>query len=70
MSLPRFSVNNPIAANLLMILLLGGGTYFALTQPRELFPEIAPIAVTVTVPYPGSTPSELDRGPRVGALRA
>ncbi|MCH8333605.1 efflux RND transporter permease subunit, partial [Candidatus Sumerlaeota bacterium] len=62
MSVPRFSVNNPIAANLLMILLLGGGTYFALTQPRELFPQIEPIAVSINVPYPGSTPSELERG--------
>ena len=62
MSIPRFSVNNPIAANFLMIFMLLGGVYFALTLPRELFPAFQPNAVNVIVSYPGSAPADVEKG--------
>ncbi|MCH7993735.1 MAG: efflux RND transporter permease subunit, partial [Planctomycetes bacterium] len=54
-SLPRFSVNNPILANLLMATILGGGIYAGLTLVRELFPEARPNRVLITTLYPGAT---------------
>jgi multidrug efflux pump subunit AcrB len=62
MSIPRFSVNNPIAANFLMIFMLLGGSYYALTLPRELMPAFEPNMVNVTVMYPGSTPVDVEKG--------
>ena len=46
---------NHVAANLLMMTLLVGGLVTALTMTVEIFPEIDPRTITVTVPYPGST---------------
>lgn len=61
-SVPRFSVNNHIAANLVMAILLFGGLFFAITLPRDLFPTIEVAIVRVSVAYPGSTPAEIEKG--------
>ncbi|MEM7401845.1 MAG: efflux RND transporter permease subunit [Pseudomonadota bacterium] len=53
---------NHVAANLLMTLLMVGGLVVALTMPVEIFPEIDPRTITVSVPYPGSTPDEVEEG--------
>jgi len=53
---------NTVAANLLMMVLMVGG---ALTLPQikqEVFPEVAVEMVTVTVPYRGATPEEVEEG--------
>ncbi len=53
---------NPVAANLLMAVLMVGGL---LTLPRirqEVFPEFAIEMVTVSVPYRGATPEEVEEG--------
>ena len=42
MSLPRFSVRNPILVNLLMCVILFSGSLCALTMTREMFPESRP----------------------------
>jgi len=62
MSIPRFSVNNPIAANFLMMFMLIGGAYYAMTLPRELFPAFNPNSVNVIVTYPGATPADVEKG--------
>ena len=54
--------NNPVAANLLMIILLFGGFVSAFQLNSEIFPVVDPGIVTVTVPYPGATPSEVEEG--------
>ena len=51
---------NHVAANLLMMTLLVGGLVTALTMTVEIFPEIDPRTITITVPYPGSTPDEVE----------
>ena len=53
---------NPVAANLLMwILIVAGG--FALWQTnQEEFPNIDPQVVSVTVPYLGAAPEEVEQG--------
>lgn len=61
-SLPRFSVENPILANLLMMALIVGGTYSGLTLVREMFPESRPNQIMVTTSYPGASPAEVEEG--------
>jgi multidrug efflux pump subunit AcrB len=51
-----------IAANLLMILLIGGGIWAAFNIQKEVFPEFDLDVVNVTVVYPGAAPSEVEQG--------
>jgi multidrug efflux pump subunit AcrB len=51
---------NPVAANLVMIVLLVGGAMTAFTVKMELFPEFSMDMVTVSVPYPGAAPEEVE----------
>jgi multidrug efflux pump subunit AcrB len=53
---------NPVAANLLMACLLFGGFHTAKKLKQEVFPEFEIDVVTVTVPYPGASPGEVERG--------
>lgn len=55
-------VHNPVAANLLMVVLLIGGILFAGNLQTQVFPTIQPGIVNVTVPYPGATPAEVEEG--------
>jgi multidrug efflux pump subunit AcrB len=55
-------VRNPVAANLLMLVLLVGGYMMASQIRQEVFPEFDLDAVTVTVPYPGASPEEVEQG--------
>jgi hypothetical protein len=45
---------NSIAANLLMVILLVGGLFFAANMQKEVFPEFELDIVTVSVGYPGA----------------
>lgn len=51
---------NSVAANLLMILILGSGALTISKLRMEIFPEFAADMVTVSVPYPGAAPSEVE----------
>lgn len=51
---------NPVAANLLMVVILVAGAWAALTTPLEDFPEFEPDWVSVSVSYPGATPAEVE----------
>ena len=51
-----------VTANLLMLVLLIGGFYSGLRIKQEVFPEFELDMVTVTVPYPGASPQEVERG--------
>ena len=53
---------HPVAANLLMGVLVIGGILFALGTKREVFPEIDMDMVTVVVAYPGASPQEVEEG--------
>jgi multidrug efflux pump subunit AcrB len=55
-------ISNPVAANLLMVVLLVGGGLSATNLQRQVFPTISPGTVSVTVPYPGATPAEVEEG--------
>ena len=55
-------IGNPVAANLLMVVLLVGGALSAFNLQRQVFPTISPGTVVVTVPFPGATPAEVEDG--------
>lgn len=55
-------VKNSIAANLIMLLLLGGGFYTALNIQKEVFPQFQLDIVNVSVVYPGAAPAEVEQG--------
>lgn len=61
MSLPRFSVNNPVLVNMLTLAVLVGGSVFALTLVREMFPESRPNRIAIMAVYPATQPDQLER---------
>ena len=61
MSIPKISVNNPVLANMLMIIIIIFGLYAWINLPRELTPEIALQSATVTTLYPGASPEEVEK---------
>lgn len=62
MSIPKFSVENPVLVNIIMLAIIIGGVYCGLTLVREMFPETTPDKVIVSAPYPGATPAEIEKG--------
>jgi len=54
--------HNRVTPNLLMLIFLIGGAILALTIKKEVFPEFELDMVTVRVPYPGSSPEEVEQG--------
>ena len=54
--------HNSIAANLLMMLLLGGGIWTAITMQKEVFPNFLLDTVEISVMYPGAAPEEVEQG--------
>jgi multidrug efflux pump subunit AcrB len=54
--------HNSVAANLLMLCLLFGGLVTAFTITKEIQPRIETNYVTVTVPYRGGTPRDVEQG--------
>ena len=57
----RWFVHNPIAANLLMILLVVGGFLAIPALDKKYFPDIKLNIVSVSMPYPGAGPSEVEQ---------
>ncbi len=53
---------NTVAANLLMIMILVGGVFGLLRTKQEVFPAFTLDVITVAVPYPGASPSEVEQG--------
>ena len=53
---------NSVAANLLMLVILAGGVFGLFRTKQEVFPAFTLDVVTVAVPYPGASPSEVEQG--------
>jgi len=51
-----------VTANLLMLVLLIGGIVLAYSIKQEVFPYFDMDMVTITVPYPGASPQEVEEG--------
>ncbi|MCZ6642916.1 MAG: efflux RND transporter permease subunit [Gammaproteobacteria bacterium] len=54
--------NNHIAANLMMILIILAGLAAIPGMPQKSFPDIEVSVITVTVPYLGAAPEEVEQG--------
>ena len=54
--------NNPVAANLMMFFVFAAGLSGLLQVNLEVFPEFELDVVSVSVPYPGASPSEVEQG--------
>ena len=54
--------NNPVAANLLMIMLLVAGGLSLMNIKREVIPSFELDQINITVAYPGATPAEVETG--------
>jgi len=53
---------NPVAANLLMVMVLAGGVIGLTRVKQEVFPEFDLDLVQVSVAYPGASPEEVEQG--------
>ncbi|MGB2928953.1 MAG: efflux RND transporter permease subunit [Desulfobacterales bacterium] len=51
-----------VTANLVMLILLLGGLYLGIRIKKEIFPYFELDLVRITVPYPGASPQEVERG--------
>lgn len=52
--------HNPVAANLLMILILVSGGMSLMTSKQEVMPELPLEMISITVPYLGAAPEEVE----------
>ncbi|NQX88582.1 MAG: efflux RND transporter permease subunit [Halioglobus sp.] len=57
----RWFVHNPIAANLLMVFLLIGGALAIPSLNKQFFPDTELSIVSVSLPYPGAGPAEVEQ---------
>lgn len=55
----KWMTEHPVAAWLMMILLVGLGGLTAANLPQKTFPEFALDSVSISVSYPGASPSEI-----------
>ena len=53
---------NAVAANLLMLFLLIGGVLTGFVIKQEIFPEFDVDTILISVPYPGTSPEEVEQG--------
>ncbi len=53
---------NPVAANLLMLVVMVAGIQALFDITKEVFPTIEPNWINIIVPYPGSSPVEVEQG--------
>ena len=55
-------INNAVAANLAMIIIIVSGLFTLPNIDLEVFPSIEPQVITVSVTYPGASPSDVEEG--------
>lgn len=61
-ALSAWFVRNPVAANLLMALILLAGLFTASGMRIESFPRVPPRSLTISVVYPGATAAQVSEG--------
>ena len=61
-SLITWFARNSVAANLLMFILLVGGFYTVLTIKKEIQPQIDTNFISISVPFLGATPLDVEEG--------
>ena len=58
----HWMAHHPVSANLLMLVLLLGGIFWGTRIKQEVFPDFELDMVRISVPYPGASPQEVERG--------
>jgi multidrug efflux pump subunit AcrB len=58
----RWFSTNHVAANLLMLVIMVSGLMSALSIKQEIFPEFDMDTISISVPYLGATPAEVEEG--------
>jgi multidrug efflux pump subunit AcrB len=58
----HWMAGHSVTANLIMLILIIGGLYLGIRIKKEIFPYFELDLVRVTVPYPGASPQEVERG--------
>ncbi len=53
--------DNPVAANLLMLVILAGGALGMIDVDKEVFPRFSPHQIEVTAIFPGAGPAEVEQ---------
>ncbi len=61
MSVAELSIKRPVSTVMLFVSLFVIGLIAAVRLPLEAFPEVSPPFIFVQLPYPGSTPEEVER---------
>lgn len=61
-ALGKWSVNNRVTVNLIMIFVIVAGLWTVLGMRREMFPQFALDMINVGVAYPGASPEEVEEG--------
>ena len=61
MNLAKISVNNPVAANILMVAIIFVGAMALIRLPREFLPNINFNMALILVAYPGVSPEEVEK---------
>ncbi|MFK5914886.1 MAG: efflux RND transporter permease subunit [Woeseiaceae bacterium] len=60
-SIFRFFVERPLMVNLISVFLMALGTYSIFDINREAFPNVNLDKIRIDIPYPGASPSEIER---------
>lgn len=60
MNLPQLSISRPVFITCLLMLLIVLGLFAFMKLPVDLFPDVTFPVVTVTTPYPGAGPKEIE----------
>ena len=60
LGLSAFGVRKPVVANLIMAALIVGGFVASTTLRKQFFPETDPDTATISLPYPGAAPEEVE----------
>ena len=61
-SLISWFASNPVAANLLMILILGAGLVSVFSIEKRTLPDFETNTISIVVPFPGAGPREVEQG--------
>jgi len=61
-ALGNWSIKNHVTVNLIMIFVIVSGVFTVMKMRREMFPQFSLDMIVITVPYPGSSPEEVEEG--------
>ncbi|MBD3317452.1 MAG: AcrB/AcrD/AcrF family protein, partial [Chitinivibrionales bacterium] len=65
-----YMARNAVAANLIMAVMIVGGLLMVPSVKQEVFPEVTLDMVSISIPYPGASPEEVEQGVVLAAEEA